>query len=153
MMEEREYYNDLPGKTPPSAPDASDNSNVISKETSLSAHKPLLTSSSLPQAAPRSVVKKSSISPSTNSKNEQNGLNLIDLNTDIQTPQDAKQTKDETPKVMGNLTHKSEQHQYVNCSLSSDQNEINESLSLNKSGSSTSSSVKDPFDMRKSIHI
>jgi len=86
-----------------------------------------------------------SSSTSTN-KCEQNGLNLIDLNTDIQTEanQTLKETQDLSKPGGSSSTALKADHQYVNCST--DQNEINESLS--KSVSSTCSSVKDPFDMQ-----
>lgn len=86
--EERDYYNDLPGKIPPD----------VSHSNSQS------TSKTLPQAAPRNYSKKSSGNGS-----EENSPNLIDLNTELHESlaYDFSAMDDTKPLKYG--------HEYVNC--------------------------------------
>lgn len=126
-LEDREYYNDLPGKIPPDLPFA-DSSDKNSKEIS--------TLQRLPTAAPRSAIKKS-----LPSSGEQNGPNLIDLNVDLH---DEAEAKSSVPLMDTSGEQKRSEPQYVNCST-----EESTSNQIKTNDSQTGQTVKDPFDMRK----
>ena len=127
-LDDREYYNDLPGKIPPDLP-SNESSDKSSKEN--------LTFQRLPTAAPRSAFKKMS-------SNEQNDPNLIDLNIDIQEETNTSVRKIESTQESTRL-----EPQYVNClAEESNQIKINDSFL-----ESSAQPIKDPFDMRKALHL
>lgn len=142
LSDEREYYNDLPGKIPPDVP-ANAAENGISSTTTTSTSTKEISSLQrvLPQAAPRNCLKKSN--------SEQSSPNLIDLNTDIQGPSlimaESKDNNNDPGCSQQNVNVKSEV-QYVNCANGGDgvaeQNSNEFALNLNPTFS-------DPFDMRK----
>ena len=129
-LEDREYYNDLPGKIPPDLP-LTDTGDKTSKES---------LGNRQPTAAPRNCLKKLSSS-------EQNGPNLIDLSVDIaheQTVSDNTGAQTEEQECV-----KSEHH-YVNCSA--EESAKNQSIASDTQPECPhpTSAFKDPFDMRMS---
>lgn len=119
-LDDREYYNDLPGKIPPDVPlaEASD------KACRDSPHRQ-------PTAAPRNCIKKSNGS-------EQNGQNLIDLTIDEQPATDNAEAQSEAQQNV------KLEHHYVNCST--EDSKI--AGGSPDQSSHITPSIKDPFDMR-----
>lgn len=125
-IEDREYYNDLPGKIPPDIM-------AINNGSSDRMNKMIP-----PLAAPRS--KKSAITTTTTPNNPQEEqINLIDLNDDLKPP-----LTTTSSAYNSNLFSKQirpTDSQYVNCGAS------------DTTTTSTSTANKDPFDMRKCFVI
>jgi len=132
-LDDREYYNDLPGKMPPEVPSTDNHDKTSLKESA--------TLQRIPQAAPRSCLKKLSL---TNS--EQNSPNLIDLNTDIQ--EDNHDNDSAEVDINSQETTRLEP-EYVNCTTG-DTTNSNTTNSVPTLETTTQSTIKDPFDMRKS---
>ncbi|XP_054160192.1 SHC-transforming protein 1-like isoform X2 [Oppia nitens] len=126
-LDERDYYNDLPGKIPPDVPPVETNSKTSLRDCS--------STQRVPQAAPRTAIKKS---------NEQNSPNLIDLNIDIQdhinTTQSESSIIDPNTQIVD--------HQYVNCSTDDSNNNNNQNKTDNSNNESVIQTAKDPFDMK-----
>ncbi|CAG2105897.1 unnamed protein product [Medioppia subpectinata] len=135
LPEDRDYYNDLPGKMPPEVPKGDAPDMAPAKEGSTIQR----VAQTVPQAAPRTGLKKTS---------EQNSPNLIDLNIDIQEQNTGNSTQTTSTAQTESDCQQNErsEHQYVNCAAEASNDNQNKAEPLSES--STQLTPKDPFDMK-----
>ncbi|XP_074600614.1 SHC-adaptor protein isoform X2 [Brevipalpus obovatus] len=130
--EERDYYNDMPGKVPPDLPEKEKNKR----------NKEELLGRSAMHTIPRLSLKKFISNSSAD-----NSPNLIDLTSDIQ-PTTTDSLQSQSGSSFSSLNRRTEtgiepEHEYVNCN-SEDKNSKHSTLA----SSIPPSSIRDPFDMQ-----